>query len=587
MQDGIDSDIIQLFRDRTLFEKALRPLLNATFLQRQQTGSNTSIQIQPLVQQFVIRGLSEEDQLRWLMVVIRLISHAIPEEPCLEDKNFEVHWSVVINHVFKCVRILKITGAPPGALTAVHGPLVFMLLCSVRRSDKDRGLLSYVNSLIRYRSDIWQCCLATKWWAYFEFNRGDKIGAERLLASTYEDVTRGDASQVTISARNNAFIGDLVLHRAQCLFWQRNYSLAADILRLWKPINPESPSRLETRIHRQLRSAMCKNLVYLGCYADATADLEAMLATANPFGPLEELDEFNWAAVTLGELYCKQGQYGQALELIEPRVARFLTENRRLAFISSDFRLLLCEALLQMGRYDSFDRQLRSLETDLLHPGQRGKPRVAAQLASVRRPRAGSFYLRRRWPQALDAWRRLLLSEGVAEGSILEEGWADMKDGVGLRYGVAEAVLSLAVAYWHVQDDERAKVYWDIVTSRPASLVYPAESIDYSGWLDFMKSEFARLEEDSKRNKQAKVWIWGWFSRRRLPTGRLNTAERSPEAKNRTKELLVTEDERVSQTYGEELDYTLLEQDFTTEMSNVEAYASCPDCENCHCDLKP
>ncbi|KAK0643747.1 hypothetical protein B0T16DRAFT_459858 [Cercophora newfieldiana] len=585
LQDGVDADIIRLFHDRVQFEKALRPLLNATFLQRQQTGSNTSIQIQPLVQQFVIRGLSEEDRLRWLMTVIRLVSHAIPEEPCLEDKNFEVHWSVIINHVFHCLGALQIMGAPPAALADVQGPLVFMLLCSVGRSDKDRGLLSYVDSLIRYRSDIWQRCLATKWRAYFEFNRGDKIGAERLIAVVHEEVSHRTGSAPMTSARNNAAIGDLVLHRAQCLFWQRNYPLAAEILRLWRPIRPDAPSRLEARIHRQLRSAVCKNLVYLGRFDDATRDLEAMLATANPSGPLEELDEFNWAAVTLGELYCKQEKYDQALELIEPRVARFLAENRRLEFISSDFRLILCEALLQTGRYDTFDQQLRGLETDLLHPGQRGKPRVAAQLASVGRLRARSFYLRGRWPQALDAWRRLLLSEGVVEGSILEEGWADVKDGVGLRYSVAEAVISLAVAYWRVDDGERARVYWGIVTSQPSSLVHPAESIDYSDWLDFMKSEFARLEDDFKQQR-SRGWLWSWLSRDRPSAQRSAPSETDPEANNNVQGLGL-DDGRVGQGRGQVLDYGLLEQDFTTDMARVETYASCPDCENCHCDLKP
>jgi len=572
IQDGIEPDIVHLFRDRATFENALRPLLNATFLQRQQTGSNTSIQIQPLVQQFVIRELTEEERLRWLMVVIRLISHAVPEEACLEDKNFEIHWSVIINHVFKCLEALHITRASPAALADVHKPLVFMLLCSVGRSDKNRGLLSYADSLIRYRSDIWQRCLATKWRAYFEFNGGDKVGAERLLAAVQEQVaSRMNANPSLKTPRNNAAMGDLVLHRAQCLFWQRNYPLAARIVQSW---SPTTASRLETRIHRQLRAAMCKNLVYLGEYDRATADLESMLACTDPQGPLEELDEFNWATVTLGELYCKQKQYSNAFKLIEPRVERCLAENRRLDFISSDFRVILCEVLLQMGKYDAFDSKLRALEADLLHPGQKGKPRAQPLLAEVRRLRARSFYLRERWPQALDAWRRLLLSEGVTENAILEDGFAAQHSA---KYCIAEAIVSLAVTYWRAGDEDRSKIYWNIVNSQPASLVHPAESIDYTGWLDLMTSEYTWMSKATKRRGK-------WLRRRRRDGVKPGEAPESEMVVSDPAEM-ATDREQVSSSRGSEFDF--LERDFTTELSKVGTYASCPDCEHCHCDLRP
>ncbi|KAK3312081.1 hypothetical protein B0H66DRAFT_394025 [Apodospora peruviana] len=579
--DGIPCDLTNLFKNKDAFEEALKPLLDATFLGRRRTGSNTRIEMRPLVQQYVIRELSQEEQLRWMKTVIRLVSHAIPEESCLEDKNFEVNWSVIITHIFKCVQTLLAMGTPVSELSDIHEPLVFMLLCSVGRSDKDRGLLRYIDSLLRYQSDVWQRCRAAKWRGYFEFNDGNRDKAEELLGKTQDkEMARVLADPTLKTARNNAAIGDVILHRAQCLFSQRSYYRVMQVIESWHPISPES--RLEARMHGFLQAAACKNQIFLERYDEAMRGLQEILAPADPAGPLAALDEFNWATITLGQLYCKRRQYDAAVELVNPRVKRFLDEDRRLEPITSDFRLILCEALLQTHKYDAFDKHLKSLERDLLLPGQKGKPRSPKLLRAARTLRARSYYTRGRWPQALDAWRRLLVSDGVQEDDILREGHMTtrLQDATD-AYGVSEAVLSMAVTYWRVDDAERAMAYWDVITVHPASMDYPSEEIDYSGWLGYVKAEF----EEQKANKYKKRKRRAWFaSPRKGSVG---------EAKNGDSAVITGLEEPVQDDgyHGDNSKrrvFADLEVDFTEVgmAGAAQRYASCPDCEHCHCDLK-
>jgi hypothetical protein len=163
----LDTNLVELLRDEARFDAALKPLLDATFVRRRQTGTTMRIEMQPLVQQYVLREMSQEERLEWTKKTVCLVEHAIPQSTHLEDEQYESIRSIVLPHVSRCLYLARLSiknGLQD--LDDIHEPLVFMLLCSVDRSDRDEGLLDFVDSLLRYRSTVWQRCLAAKWKAY-------------------------------------------------------------------------------------------------------------------------------------------------------------------------------------------------------------------------------------------------------------------------------------------------------------------------------------------------------------------------------------------------------------------------------------
>ncbi len=173
-QDGIDPELSSLLMSLEAFSSALQPLLDATFIRRTRTGPEgvgfiQQIEMQPLVQQYVLRMMTKQEQLDWTKTAIRLVSHAVVEDTSLELRNVQRLWPSLIPHVLTCHKMAK-TYAVHGFhdIQDIHGPLVFMLLCSVSSdlSQDDRGLLNLVDSLLRYRSTVAERCKAAKWRAY-------------------------------------------------------------------------------------------------------------------------------------------------------------------------------------------------------------------------------------------------------------------------------------------------------------------------------------------------------------------------------------------------------------------------------------
>jgi tetratricopeptide (TPR) repeat protein len=321
-----------------------------------------------------------------------------------------------------------------------------------------------------------------------------KKDAECLLTQTQLREERNLAGDVTLRhARNNAAIGDVIVHQAQCLFGLRDYPKAKIVLENWQMV---SESRLEKLYWRQIRSALGKNLVFMKRYEEAETTLHQVLAEANPEAPFKELNEFNWAIVILGQLYCKVAKYEEALELVAPRVVRFKQARRNMEPITSDFRLIMCEALLQVGRYGEFELELSSLEQDLQLPGQASNCRTSTQLLEVKRLWARSYYLRKSWPQAVDAWRLVLVHLGVEEDDALTPHFQQQHRG---NFRIAEALYSLAMTHYQLGDLNRAMTYIQLVTSEPASLKHPSEEFDYSGWLCRMRDEYRAASTRPRR----------------------------------------------------------------------------------------
>lgn len=162
----MDPEILEILRDDDALNSALKPLMDASFIRRRQLSSHKRIEIRPLVQQYVIRMMTDEERLQWTRKTICFVSHCFPEENCLEE-NYDVLRSILTPHVFRCLDLAKsYTKRGFGDLDDVHEQLCYVLLSALGRSGKERWLLDYTDSLLKYRSDVHNRCLAAKWRAY-------------------------------------------------------------------------------------------------------------------------------------------------------------------------------------------------------------------------------------------------------------------------------------------------------------------------------------------------------------------------------------------------------------------------------------
>ena len=370
------------------------------------------------------------------------------------------------------------------------------------------------------------------------------------------------------TARNNSAIGDVILHRAQCLFYQRNYVLVTQMLDSWHPV---SNSRLEIRTQRHIRTAFAKNLIFLEKYDDATTRLNDILGDADLEGPLKELGDFNWATVNLGQLHCKAKRYDEAKDLVNHRVRRFINEGRKLAMTASDYRIILCEALLKKERYSQVMEELHQLDHNLDHPEQTGNPRAFSQRLNVKTLRARAFYSQAQYPQALNAWKRILADLNIKEDAILIDGFK-----VG-GYDKAVAIFSLAVTHAQLGDKPRAKEYVTIVQREPMSLEHPSSEIDYSEWMTKMKWDFDVLT--AKPQHQFWTRFRKLFSKKRGIVPGAETMIRETGITS-ARDSIATGTERKASYEDNEVDFT------TTNGTTGDANKDCPDCEVCTCELR-
>jgi len=152
--------LIDIFKDGESFDAAITPLIDASFVRRQHSGSTSKIEILQTIQQFVQWNMTPTEKLDWTKHAIRIVSHALPEEPS-QDARFESVRSRLTPHVFRCVDNSK--RFTVDQLVDVIPQLVSMLLASIARAGME---LDYVDALVRSWNDGYYRCLAAKWRGY-------------------------------------------------------------------------------------------------------------------------------------------------------------------------------------------------------------------------------------------------------------------------------------------------------------------------------------------------------------------------------------------------------------------------------------
>ncbi|KAK3375509.1 hypothetical protein B0T24DRAFT_664698 [Lasiosphaeria ovina] len=141
---------------------------------------------------------------------------------------------------------------------------------------------------------------------------------------------------------------------------------ATAALQSWKT---DGQSPVEKRSKRLIDTALNNMLILLGELDQSMIGLEEIYMQARFDGPVKNLEEFNWVTTILGQLCCVKGEWGRVIEVISPMLNRYVRDGRVFDYITSDLRLVQCEALLlSESRYAELDDQIGLLERDLLVP---------------------------------------------------------------------------------------------------------------------------------------------------------------------------------------------------------------------------
>ncbi|KAM0332048.1 hypothetical protein ACHAQA_002317 [Verticillium albo-atrum] len=496
-ESGVHPDLISLFQNPMALSNAIQPLIDKSFIRREQEGQ--TIELPQTIQQYVIRTMSREERLESIQMTIRVVSHAFPEDPTLEHM-FDALRAKFNKHVFRCLEYFQTYGDELGAVTS-H--LTTMSLAALGRSGNEEWLLDPADALVHLTNDGYHRCLAAKWRAYRLWYDNEKPEAEAVLkrcqlAEEHAAAVRGQPQD----ARANAALGDLIMHRAQFLFETEAFDEGSRILRSWKRMPDQSDSQMERRTALYVNTALAKRQIAEGAPDSATTTLEALVEGTKPL-PTDialKKSDLNWATVLLGQLYCLRGlgtdaaaraAPGKLVKLLEPRVEELLALQARYEFITSDFRLLLCEARLQMGKHELVQQELAALVTDLGHPLQVGNPRSQSQLSKARIMEARVLHVRREWTAAVAAWRVALRMEGVSDAS-LDVGDVELAG----HHQVAVCVYSLGIAVFFEGDRKRAAKLVDLVKGDPKSgyLVNPVGKLDYTGWVSELDKQYAVIK---------------------------------------------------------------------------------------------
>ena len=274
----------------------------------------------------------------------------------------------------------------------------------------------------------------------------------------------------------------MIMHRAQFLFSEERSNEGRDILSSWEP---QYQSPLEERVSLYINTALAKMLIAKGQHMEAVKALEDIMsraATSSEEGAFKQSD-LNWATFILSEVYCSHGRFTDAIKLLQPKVDTLLSLHAQSEFITSDFRILLCEARLRLGQFEKAMSDSRALHEDLRLPSQVGNPRSHDQLLEAKCLIARCFHTQHQWQQAAKAWREVLTLLGVEEEDIPERKFER-------KYADVVAIYSLGVVYFHLGDKAKAKQYIKIVEEDSESQKPPPSKTEYTSWFPTVKEEF-------------------------------------------------------------------------------------------------
>ena len=339
---------------------------------------------------------------------------------------------------------------------------------------------------------------------------GQNRAAEQLLYLKQNSEAQLQASQHPTS-RAHAALGDLIMHRAQFLFRERRYDDGKELVKLWKPV---SESEYEMTVASNLRIESDKIDIAQGQMDEAVKHLREVAAAGKNSNPVIKQTDVNWATVLLCQVDCWQANYEQVEVDLQPRVQQLLRIGARADYITSDFRILLCESLLGLQRFRDAEMHVADLCTDLRRPDQIKNPRASDQLFQALCLKARCFQVQRRWHEAKSCWIDALEHEKVTK-QMIQNGEIKSES-----YWVNLGVYSLGIVYYHLKREELGETYVSIAKERLSKHASkgdpgdPGEILDYTKWYRTLEDSDSTLQQSIPFGQRIKALLRGTKSMR-------------------------------------------------------------------------
>jgi hypothetical protein len=298
------------------------------------------------------------------------------------------------------------------------------------------------------------------------------------------------------------------MHRAQFLVPQERYQECEEILGCWSA-SGSPPSTLERRVAVYKDTALAYVRIAQKKHEVAMIELEKIVKNVEPVGRDNiRKKDLNWATWLLATEYCFKGgedpnnssYFQDVIDLLQPRIDELLDSQSQREFITSDFRLLVCEAQMKLGKLDLAQELLEALQKDLLLPSKVRNPRRHDQLFVTKQTMARIAHRKADWDDAVNKWYDALghvAAEGINDETIRANSFKR-------SYDVDIAIFSLGVAMLHIPAKKHiGKQYIGIAEGENNSLtVLPKERVDYTHWSAYIREEHKRLTQ----------WRMPWFS---------------------------------------------------------------------------
>lgn len=283
------------------------------------------------------------------------------------------------------------------------------------------------------------------------------------------------------------------MHRMQFLFMQRNFDKGEQVLKRWQS---RFNSTFEHRVAVYIDTAHAKMLVARGNLEEALECLKQIVEQPleSTTGGAVKSSDLNWATVILSQIYCYRGDYDKVISLLQPRVGSLLEKHSQCEFITSDFRILLCEAYLGSRQFDTAAEELKSLSEDLRLPGQAGNPRSHDQEFKVKVLRARLAHMQQQWRDAVERWIAVIGFLGVKTPDDITNKKFERTE------RTVVTLYSLGVARYRLGDKKRGKEYVSMAEEEPDALKHPEGKIDYTHWSKTVQEEYCRVSHSRMKS---------------------------------------------------------------------------------------
>ncbi|ETN41208.1 uncharacterized protein HMPREF1541_03143 [Cyphellophora europaea CBS 101466] len=502
----------ELLLDKETFEEALTKLKNSGFLSVDFESASCHIQIHTHAQMIVQDRMGQDQRLLMLKLAICVLSHAFPEDPTI-DNDYQTLRSSLTLQVLHCVKEAK--KHDTNDLSEVLSKLITMLLSALERSGNEQFLLEDAERFIEHQDDGYYRCLASRWRAYMHHRLGEERLMQQTLSHRQNYEQRTERSEQVVSSRAHAALGNIIMHRAQFLTKAGLYEDCENALGSWVQ---RSGSMMENHTMSELKTASAVNLYAQGDQAEAIRLLSEVvypfMQSQGQFGgrlPQRNVSQraFNWAAISLCQIHCRQGtedQLREVMDIITPLLAVLMPTDERFGFAACDYRILECEVLLRGKHWEDFQAKANILMEDLTQPPIYAghNPRREDHQRQVKHMLARYFHMRGEWSYAVEAWTAALASENVDRAKIESNAFKD-------DYKVCICVLSLAVCLSHSKQPQAvktARVYFEVLEKHVNGLKHPAAEPDATRWLEYLYTD-AKLPSKFQKKVLGKALAGG------------------------------------------------------------------------------